>query len=68
MGDKPGDTMVGEDLGACPFCGGQIAYSMDERGPNGVIHSQPMCDRFIRLDPIAFMTAVRKEVERTQPS
>jgi hypothetical protein len=51
-----GDSLKGEDLGRCPFCGGSIAASDD---PPAVMHAMPICDRYIRLSPGDYLTAVR---------
>lgn len=58
---------IGEDLGACPFCGKSIGFTRNEHGvPDGVVHEVPYCDKFITLDPIEFMVAVRREREEAQ--
>ena len=49
------DLMVGEDLGTCPFCGGNIAKSSD---PPSVMHSLPMCEKYVQLEGDDFLAEV----------
>lgn len=52
-------TVVAEELGKCPFCGGDIAASLRPGGGHdGVLHSMPMCERFKREEPDVFLTSV----------
>lgn len=53
--------IVGTDLGACPFCGQDIAAAIDE---GGVLHLQPTCRKFDELGVLEFIEAVREERER----
>lgn len=48
------NSLIGEDLGQCPFCKGNIAASVDECA---MFHSEPPCQKFLNLDPLEFITA-----------
>lgn len=56
-----GRSLVGIDLGGCPFCGGQISAAMEE---GGVMHTFPMCPKFEAIDVLEFIAAVREARER----
>jgi hypothetical protein len=44
----------------CPFCQGRFqAGGLKEGEEAGVLHSVPPCEKFIALEPIAFLRAVR---------
>lgn len=58
-GGRP-NVSVGETLPPCPFCGAAVAVDLANAG---VIHGLPMCERFRRLSPVDFMTAMRVERE-----
>lgn len=57
-----GETFSGTPLGKCR-CGGDLCASLDKEGrPDGLMHSEPMCDAFNRMsndgdDMIAFLRA-----------
>jgi len=47
--------------GRCPFCTGKVAFVL---GPSyGALHSRPTCPKFDELNPLEFVTAVRKALE-----
>jgi hypothetical protein len=52
--------LTGEDLGRCPFCGGDLAATILGSPDPGVIHSLPTCEKFDALEPIAFLRACRE--------
>ena len=56
-----GRSLVGTDLGACPFCGGNISAAIDE---GGMMHALPTCVRFDELGVLEFIVAVREARER----
>lgn len=68
-GPKPPaiSTLVGEDLGLCPFCQQPIAVSKIGDG-YGVLHGLPMCSKYERLEPDKFISAVVAEKAKTAPS
>lgn len=46
----------GVELDPCPFCGGALGATLDERGePDGLVHAMPMCDKFLKLTPEQFL-------------
>lgn len=56
----PFTSLVAENLPPCPFCGAVVALDVAH---GGVIHGLPMCDRFRRLSPVDFLTAMRIALE-----
>lgn len=66
LGDLPPTTsLVGEDLGPCPFCQGALAYSMN---PPAVLHELPVCTKYAKLDADVFLIAVRDALIGAKPS
>jgi hypothetical protein len=61
VSDLVDKSVVGHDLGPCPFCGMGIAFANGEEA--GVLHAMPTCDAFEDLGPIEFLVAVRKKRE-----
>lgn len=53
-------SAIAEELGACPFCNGRIAATLD---PPAALHSLPYCAEFTRLDAEKFLQAVREKRE-----
>lgn len=51
---------VGEDLGACPWCGRRIAA---DPSVGSVAHALPTCSTFDQLNALEFVTAVRKRLQ-----
>lgn len=52
-----------KELGKCPFCEGDIAASLKPNGDlDGVLHSTPMCERYMREEPDAFLKSVNQEL------
>jgi hypothetical protein len=55
--------------GHCPFCSGSYsagtAPALPGHGapPGRLLHTLPPCERFIRLNALAFLRAVRHELE-----
>lgn len=69
MSDEP-EQLIGEDLGPCPFCGRNVAYSINPKDglADGLIHEMPLCEKFRVLAVEDFAVAMREELERRQPS
>lgn len=57
---KAGDTLVGEELGDCPFCGRLLATA----APDGLVHALPMCDKFRILPVEDFLSAALAELKK----
>lgn len=48
-----------EPLGTCPRCSGEVGVSFDEAGNvSAVVHAQPPCVTFVRMDADAFLRLV----------
>lgn len=54
-----------KELCNCPFCGMAIfeSISPDDGRIDGLIHSMPMCEKFEKMEPDEFITAVREAME-----
>lgn len=48
---------------ACPFCGGQAVTGYNEEGNGASLHVLPACEKFVKLDPLDYIIAVRIELE-----
>lgn len=55
------ESLVADDLGACPFCGKELAV---DHANYGILHALPTCPTYDKLEVNDFLTAVRKERER----
>ena len=68
MSDVKNDNaqLVGEDLGACPFCGKNIAYGLSpvDGAPDSLLHELPTCVKFDALEIDEFAKALREDMER----
>ena len=66
---KADDRILAEQLGKCPFCGEDIAASLNDRGERdgGMLHAVPMCDRYVREEPDVFLKSVEREREQRKP-
>lgn len=53
-------TLVASALPPCPWCGAPVAA---DATTGAVVHGLPMCERFRRLNPMEFLTAMREELE-----
>lgn len=63
------ESVVAEELGTCPFCGGDIAASLRPGGGHdGVLHSMPMCERFKSEEPDVFLKSVSAARAARRPS
>lgn len=49
-------TLIVEPLGLC-VCGRKIAANADK---GAVVHEVPYCEAFLKLDPLDFLTYVRR--------
>lgn len=54
---KPGDTFEEIVSFTCPFCGGRVACTR----PDGILHEEPTCRKFIDLDVLDYLRAAREE-------
>ena len=54
-------SLVGEDFGACEFCGRSISINHEECG---VLHELPTCPTFDHMGVIEYLAAIRKARER----
>jgi hypothetical protein len=50
------DLKAVEPLGRCP-CGGEIAADAEQ---GAVVHSEPVCQKYLELDPLEFLVYVRR--------
>lgn len=57
---QPGQTVEELVSFTCPFCGGRVACTR----PEGVLHEEPACQKFIDLDVLEYLRAAR--LERTR--
>jgi len=46
----------------CPFCG--LPARAVTEGQQFVIHKLPQCEEFMRMDPLEYVTAVRKIAQK----
>ncbi len=58
-------SLVGEDLGKCPFCDGKIGIV---RKQMAVLHSMPQCAKFEAEDPMMFLRNVRMKTVGRVPN
>lgn len=63
MPHKPGDIIEGTDPRECPFCSGKL-YFWPLTG--GLMHVEPICEPFDRLDVEDFMAAAVAAVQDKQ--
>jgi len=63
-------SLQGEDLGPCPFCGLNIAYGLSpiDGSPDSLLHELPTCAKFDEIEIDEFATELRKSLERQQQS
>jgi len=53
------------DLGICPFCEGVFGATGGADGkPDGLMHTAPVCSKFVAMDPLSFATAARKQRQK----
>lgn len=57
---NPGDTVREVAQFRCPFCGGQCAVVE----PPGVLHVEPVCQRFLDGDPVSILAAANEAKRR----
>ena len=48
----------------CPTCGLDVVAGEEACGRQSVVHKQPMCNMFEQMDPLDYLTYVRKYHER----
>lgn len=45
----------------CPFCDGRVAADLTQ-----VLHTMPICSEYEAMEPVEFITAVRKRMEEIE--
>ena len=56
--------------GDCPFCDGEYFIGFDPitHEPSGMLHSQPMCEKFEAMDPDEYLFQVNEALGLHSPS